>query len=125
MIHYRQMFWYSGSKKWGIPSDMAFIEGKLQRLSIENQKIASEQYEEIYKHYHNRGEWRKARELANSMLNDMANEYGISLKEYQSIKAANDDLQSAQSRVDEMIEKAKSAQKLAKPRIHFRDLKRA
>ncbi|EHH1240756.1 hypothetical protein CGH86_02350 [Vibrio parahaemolyticus] len=126
MIYYLPKFWYAGSKKWGIPSDLPFIEGKLQRLNMVNQKVASEQYEDIYKHFHNCGEWRKARELANQMLNDIANDYGITLKDYEQMIAANDDdSENTQFRVDLMIEKAKKAQKLAKPRIHFKELKRA
>lgn len=121
MIHYLPKFWYHGSKRWGTPSDLKFIQGKLQRLSSENQKIASEQYDEIYKHHHNRGEWRKARELANQMLNDMANEYGITLKDYQNLKAANDD----QKWINSQIEKLKQAQKTAKPHIEFKERRRA
>ncbi len=31
-------FWYDGSKKWGIASDLTFIVERLNRLSYENQK---------------------------------------------------------------------------------------
>ncbi|MCV6070555.1 hypothetical protein OFP26_33795, partial [Escherichia coli] len=59
-------------------------------------------------------------------LNDIANDYGITLKDYEQMIAANDDdSENTQFRVDLMIEKAKKAQKLAKPRIHFKELKRA
>ncbi len=131
MIHYMPKFYYSGSKQWDIPSDRIFIEKKLNRLNMANQKIISEQYEEIFKHYHNRGEWRKAREIANGMLNDAANDFGLSLSEYKKLKVANDDfvgdenVEEAQARADALVENAKRAQKLAKPRIHFKDLKRA
>ncbi len=63
-------FWYSGSKKWGIASDLGFITERLKWLSYENQKIASEQYDDIFKFHINKGEVMLARKNANMMLND-------------------------------------------------------
>ncbi|HGS5009492.1 TPA: hypothetical protein ACMDOR_003881 [Vibrio parahaemolyticus] len=108
-------FWYDGSKKWGIASDLTFIIERLNRLSYENQKIASEQYDDIFKFHINKGEVTLARKNANTMLNDFANEFGISKSDYQNIKAANDD----QVHIDAAIERLKALQKRAKPHISF------
>ncbi|TOP41286.1 hypothetical protein, partial [Vibrio parahaemolyticus] len=107
--------WYDGSKKWGIASDLTFIVERLNRLSYENQKIASEQYDDIFKFHINKGEVTLARKNANTMLNDFANEFGISKSDYQNIKAANDD----QVHIDAAIERLKALQKRAKPHISF------
>lgn len=46
------------------------------------------------------------------MLNDIANDYGITLKDYEQMIAANDDdSENTQFRVDLMIEKAKKGSK--------------
>lgn len=114
-------FWYDGSKKWGIASDLTFIIERLNRLSYENQKIASEQYDDIFKFHINKGEVTLARKNANMMLNDFVKEFGISKIDYQKLKAANDD----QAWIDTQVERLKRAQKTAKPRIEFRERKRA
>ncbi len=117
-------FWYSGSKKWGIASDLGFISERLKWLSYENQKIVSEQYDEIFKHHINRGEVTLARKNANTMLNEFVKEFGISQLDYQNLKAANDD----QAWIDSRIEQMKKSQKTAKPRrpcIEFRERRRA
>ncbi|EGQ8055454.1 hypothetical protein HPX47_002856 [Vibrio alginolyticus] len=120
MMHLPE-FWYSGSKKWGIASDLGFITERLKWLSYENQKIASEQYDEIYKHHINKGEVTLARKNANTMLNDFVKEFGISKLDYQNLKAANDD----QAWINSQVERLKQVQKTAKPRIEFRERKRA
>ncbi len=70
----------------GHPIRPNFHREKVESVEYGKSKIISEQYEEIFKHYHNRGEWRKAREIANGMLNDAANDFGLSLSEYKSLK---------------------------------------
>lgn len=121
MIHKTPEMYYSGSKKHGISSDLVFIQSKLGRLNRENQLIACETYEEIYKRHINAGEYRLARLNANKFLNEFANEYGITLQDYQHLQAANDD----QAWIDSKIEELKKHQKLARPRIYLGEKKRA
>ncbi len=121
MIYHTPKFLYSGSKKWGIPSDRVFIEKKFQRLNAENQKIVSDMYDEIYRKHFNKGELSLARDNANRALVNFVNEYGISLKEYQHLKAANDD----QDWVKSQVERLKLAQRVAKPKIEFKERRRA
>ena len=121
MIYHTPKFLYSGSKRWGIESDRVFVEKKLQRLNAENQKIASEMYEKIYLTHANLGEWSLARDNANRALVNLVNEFGISLKEYQHLQAANDD----QDWVESQVERLKLAQRVAKPRIEFKERRRA
>lgn len=115
MIYFSPRFLYSGSKKWGIPSDRIFVERKLQRLNPENQKVASEMYEEIYKFHFNRDEFGPARNNANRALVRFVNEYGITLQDFQKLQAANDDADWIESEID----KLKRLQRLAKPRIEL------
>ncbi|TVO37368.1 hypothetical protein [Vibrio algivorus] len=121
MIHYTPKFFYSGSKSHGIKSDLVFVKSKLGRLNKENQFIACEAYEEIYKRHFNAGEYRLARLNANKFLNEFANEYGITLQDYQHLQATNDD----QAWIDSKIEELKKHQKLSKPRIYLGEKKRA
>lgn len=109
------LFWYCGSKKWGIASDIHFIRERLQWLSYENQKIACDEYDEIYKRHINSGEVRLARLNANTMLNELVKKYGITKKDYREIQAANDDEEYIAARIEEL----KAAQKRAKPHISF------
>ncbi len=121
MIYFSPRFLYSGSKKWGIPSDRIFIEGKLQRLNPENQRIATEQYEDIYRFHFNRGEYSLARDSANRILTRFVNDYGITLTQFQNLQAANDDADWIESE----IEKLKRLQRVARPRIDLGDKKYA
>lgn len=105
-------FYYSGNRF--IDSDRAFIAKHLDRLSDHNRKIASEEYEEIYKRNFNSKKYREARKEANSFLLNFSNEHGISAREINEIR---DKVGGNKDRAQFLIERAKAAQQAAKPRI--------
>lgn len=69
-------FWYSGNRY--IPSDRTWIERQLNRLGAENQKIAADQYSEIYKKDTGKATNNRGRVNANKFLLEFCNKYGIS-----------------------------------------------
>lgn len=121
MNSFTPKFWYSGSKKWGIASDVTFIEERMKWLSRENQKIAAETYDEIYKHYINKKQLQNARYYANKMLNDFVNDYGVTKEEYKQLQASD----KSQDWVNKRVEELKEAKKKGLPRITFEKRSRA
>ncbi|NUW66932.1 hypothetical protein [Vibrio coralliilyticus] len=66
-------FYYSGSKKWRLPSDRGFIVKRLAELTEPQQRIASERYEQLYLRRFNQKQYREARYEANRFLQDYTN----------------------------------------------------
>lgn len=115
MIHHGPLFWYDGNRY--MASDKPFIEHHLQRLSAENQRIASENYDELYKRGFNAGNLREARKQANTYLKEFADKNGIRGTTKSKIAARAKNSTGDESRKNAMIEKARAAQKASRPSI--------
>lgn len=48
MIEYFPLFYYSGSKRWGLPSDRDFIQQRLNCLPVDKRITVSKEYDKIY-----------------------------------------------------------------------------
>lgn len=101
-------FYFGGNRY--MKSDQTFIDRCINRLSVENQILASEQYENLYLRFFNKEEYAKARNEANRFLLDFANQYGISKEEYQKAKTENKKTADLMRKVEE-LKKMKKANK--------------
>ena len=109
-------FYYGGSKHHGIKSDFEFIVKHLRCLTESDAKKASYEYEQIYLTYTERKERREARYYANKFLQEFTKEHckpGIH-------KVDSETKEKKSGKVQALIEKAKKAQREAKPKIELR-----
>ncbi|WJZ69975.1 hypothetical protein PVP_XSN000062 [Vibrio phage PVP-XSN] len=102
IYHYPELFHCGNRFEKG---DLQWINSKLERLNEHNQKVASDQYREIY--------LKQGRKQANEFLHSFVEEYGISKKDYDQISTSS----GAQGKIQAKIEQLKSMQKKAKPTI--------
>lgn len=75
MIYHYPEFFHCGNRFE--KGDFQWINSKLERLNEHNQKVASDQYREIY--------LKQGRKQANEFLHSFVEEYGISKKDYDQI----------------------------------------
>lgn len=115
MIHHMPLFWYDGNRY--VPSDKPFIEKHLQRLSAENQRIACENYDELYKCNVNAKKYREARKEANTYLKEFADKNAIRGAASSRNTNRNPNPKGLDQRKNAMIERARAAQKASRPSI--------
>lgn len=65
--HYPK-FYYSGSRRHGLASDLNFIMNLINFIPVGARQAVSEEYENIYRYHFNRKEYREARYHANKFL---------------------------------------------------------
>ncbi len=112
LVAWYPKFYYGGSKHHNLPSDRDWIFKYLELLSEDNQKIVSEEYEQIFLSFHNRGEFRKARYEANKFLQDFTNSH----------YATGEPMQPAENKTDhnklgKKIAQVRKTQRDSRPRI--------
>ncbi|WP_159066158.1 hypothetical protein [Vibrio harveyi] len=105
-------FFYGGSKHHNLPSDRDWIFKHLELLSEDNQKIASEEYEQIFLSFHNKGEFRKARYEANKFLQDFTNSHYATGKPMQPAENKTD-----HNKLGKKIAQVRKTQRDSRPRI--------
>jgi len=105
MIYHYPEFYYSGNR-FTPRGDIDWIYSKLERLNEHNQKVASDQYRELY--------LKGGRKPANEFLQEFVEEYGLSKKDFQAVK---EEVSIAGGRLSSKIEQLKAMQKMAKPTI--------
>lgn len=112
-------FYYGGSKRHKLPSDLEFIFKYLDCLPEDRQKEASEKYDEIFKRHVNSGQLRKARYEANKFLQDFVKGYHKPGTEPEKTEKPKES-----SRLKQWISKTRNAQDKSRPGIDLGDKNR-